>query len=44
MDGEGPPGERAVQGGATAAAQLVWILAKRLPEAEGGAHADEVAR
>jgi DNA-binding CsgD family transcriptional regulator len=27
--------------GATTTAQLVWILAPRLPEAEGGAETDE---
>jgi len=34
-DREAPPGERPVLGGAETTAQLVWILAPRLPEAEG---------
>lgn len=35
------PGERAVQGGGETAAQLVWILAPRIPEPEGVVEADE---
>ena len=41
LDREAPPGERPVEGGAETTAQLVWILAPRLPEPEGVAQADE---
>ncbi len=34
LDREAPPRERSVQGGAATTAQLVWILAPRLPEPE----------
>jgi hypothetical protein len=34
LDCPAPPGECAVQGGAETTAQLVWVLAPRLPEAE----------
>jgi hypothetical protein len=41
LDRQAPPGERPVQGGAATTAQLVWILAPRLPEPEGEAETDE---
>ena len=41
LDREAPPGERAVEGGATTTAQLVWILGPRLPEPDGVAQSDD---
>jgi len=35
LDRQVPPGERAVKVGATTTAQLVWILAARLPKSDG---------
>jgi len=41
FDRQAPPGERADQGGAETTAQLVWILAPRLPEPEGVGQTDD---